>query len=258
MLPSQSVSIDDSNNVLQIEKKVPLLIVNGNHNALGIDTEIQSIIINGTYNTLTFSPLSSINTIAIYGSNNTCKTIKGSAITIEGNSNSITTSVDFTSVSNNGTNNSISRAEPTFTHTISIGGNQPTHSITTQSINVHRYTSQSTNSFSIVHNTQSHNSLNISFSSNTVNNISTQAVNLSSGNTLSQNIVSLNFPPHVANIPSETIYGKDETIDCSICLDKIKNGDKIRALACNHCFHTVCIDKWISESTTCPLCKAYL
>lgn len=40
---------------------------------------------------------------------------------------------------------------------------------------------------------------------------------------------------------------------CSICLLKLKKNEK--SLNCNHMFHTKCIDEWISNNNTCPLCR---
>ena len=48
----------------------------------------------------------------------------------------------------------------------------------------------------------------------------------------------------------------DETMECSICLDPIKNNaSKIEG--CNHMFHTKCLKKHIkmNKSATCPLCR---
>jgi hypothetical protein len=43
---------------------------------------------------------------------------------------------------------------------------------------------------------------------------------------------------------------------CSVCLDDIKSGDKLRKLPCGHSFHLPCIDAWLTErQSTCPLCK---
>ena len=43
--------------------------------------------------------------------------------------------------------------------------------------------------------------------------------------------------------------------ECSICLDVINRGQKV--LKCNptHCFHSKCIDKWLSKSDQCPICR---
>ena len=34
---------------------------------------------------------------------------------------------------------------------------------------------------------------------------------------------------------------------CNICLSKIKSGESIRKLECNHNFHSECLDKWLLE-----------
>lgn len=53
-------------------------------------------------------------------------------------------------------------------------------------------------------------------------------------------------------------FMEDEKIseDCSICLRKFNDNDLVKKFACQrHMFHSRCIDAWISEHTTCPLCK---
>jgi hypothetical protein len=42
---------------------------------------------------------------------------------------------------------------------------------------------------------------------------------------------------------------------CRVCMEDFKNDDLLRTLPCLHFFHKVCIDKWLSQSTTCPICK---
>jgi hypothetical protein len=42
-------------------------------------------------------------------------------------------------------------------------------------------------------------------------------------------------------------------ITCSICLLELKKNDK--TLDCQHIFHKKCIDEWISNNNTCPLCR---
>lgn len=43
---------------------------------------------------------------------------------------------------------------------------------------------------------------------------------------------------------------------CVVCLEAFKIGDEVRKLPCNHEYHTMCIDPWLtSKSCECPLCK---
>lgn len=43
--------------------------------------------------------------------------------------------------------------------------------------------------------------------------------------------------------------------DCPICLETFRGGESLRRLACKHCYHKGCIDKWLRNKATCPICK---
>lgn len=47
--------------------------------------------------------------------------------------------------------------------------------------------------------------------------------------------------------------GSDEAEECPICLDPLRQG--ISTLTCFHRFHAECIDHWLGENTTCPMCR---
>jgi hypothetical protein len=47
----------------------------------------------------------------------------------------------------------------------------------------------------------------------------------------------------------------NESCSCSICLSNFDDGDTIKMLPCFHQFHSPCIDRWLTRSTTCPVCK---
>ncbi|XP_051018833.1 E3 ubiquitin-protein ligase RNF6 [Acomys russatus] len=42
---------------------------------------------------------------------------------------------------------------------------------------------------------------------------------------------------------------------CSVCISGYVAGNKLRQLPCLHEFHIHCIDRWLSENCTCPVCR---
>ncbi|XP_076617786.1 E3 ubiquitin-protein ligase RNF6 [Chaetodon auriga] len=42
---------------------------------------------------------------------------------------------------------------------------------------------------------------------------------------------------------------------CSVCINDYAQGNKLRRLPCSHEFHIHCIDRWLSENNTCPICR---
>ncbi|XP_059644918.1 putative RING-H2 finger protein ATL12 [Cornus florida] len=66
---------------------------------------------------------------------------------------------------------------------------------------------------------------------------------------------------HVPKITGEELgvrryEGKDEGVECAVCLCKIEEGDEIRELRCEHLFHRVCLDRWVGyRHITCPMCR---
>lgn len=44
--------------------------------------------------------------------------------------------------------------------------------------------------------------------------------------------------------------------DCIICYHPFDLSEKIKTLVCHHFFHEVCIDRWLEDHVTCPLCRA--
>ncbi|KAJ1689553.1 hypothetical protein LUZ63_013708 [Rhynchospora breviuscula] len=53
---------------------------------------------------------------------------------------------------------------------------------------------------------------------------------------------------------SPTRHDSDNNSVCSICLEEFQNTQTVRTLSCSHFFHASCIDKWLGQKGTCPLC----
>lgn len=62
-------------------------------------------------------------------------------------------------------------------------------------------------------------------------------------------------PEAVKQLPVNRCESSASEIMCTICLDNIKKGKRIKTLPCFHQFHVRCIDKWLENSYFCPVCK---
>merc|ERR1719189_963053 len=64
----------------------------------------------------------------------------------------------------------------------------------------------------------------------------------------------------IESFPESTVK-RGATVDrCSICLEDMGPGSKIRTLPCLHLFHRRCIDKWLKQpgQLRCPVCQSSL
>ncbi|XP_065577949.1 E3 ubiquitin-protein ligase goliath-like isoform X2 [Artemia franciscana] len=63
----------------------------------------------------------------------------------------------------------------------------------------------------------------------------------------------------LSKVPTKMIKGGDvetgEVECCAICIEPFKNNETIRHLPCKHDYHKECIDPWLLEHRTCPMCK---
>ncbi|XP_021928938.1 protein goliath isoform X2 [Zootermopsis nevadensis] len=64
----------------------------------------------------------------------------------------------------------------------------------------------------------------------------------------------------LSKIPTKNIKSEDKEIQgdgecCAVCIEPYKISDVLRILPCRHEFHKFCIDPWLLEHRTCPMCK---
>ncbi|XP_010543059.1 PREDICTED: RING-H2 finger protein ATL39-like [Tarenaya hassleriana] len=49
------------------------------------------------------------------------------------------------------------------------------------------------------------------------------------------------------------------TTSCTICLDEFEDEDRVDTpFHCKHVFHRDCIDLWIGNSFSCPICRSFV
>ncbi|CAA0386588.1 unnamed protein product [Arabidopsis thaliana] len=54
---------------------------------------------------------------------------------------------------------------------------------------------------------------------------------------------------------NESKKGTEDELTCSVCLEQVTVGEIVRTLPCLHQFHAGCIDPWLRQQGTCPVCK---
>ncbi|GMT19224.1 hypothetical protein PFISCL1PPCAC_10521, partial [Pristionchus fissidentatus] len=59
----------------------------------------------------------------------------------------------------------------------------------------------------------------------------------------------------LTRMPTKSIKAGDAEGDCAICIDPYMVGDIVRILPCKHLYHKTCIDPWLLDHRTCPMCK---
>ncbi|KAM4749660.1 E3 ubiquitin-protein ligase RNF130 isoform 2-T2 [Rhinophrynus dorsalis] len=64
----------------------------------------------------------------------------------------------------------------------------------------------------------------------------------------------------ISKLTTRTVKKGDKETDpdfdhCAVCIESYKQNDIVRVLPCKHVFHKVCVDPWLSEHCTCPMCK---
>ncbi|PIN22460.1 hypothetical protein CDL12_04826 [Handroanthus impetiginosus] len=72
-------------------------------------------------------------------------------------------------------------------------------------------------------------------------------------------LATINNMPIVLYKNSSAAAGKFTEAECCICLGIFGEKEKVKLLPqCSHCFHSECVDKWLTAQSSCPLCRAPL
>ncbi|XP_059529046.1 E3 ubiquitin-protein ligase RLIM-like [Myotis daubentonii] len=59
----------------------------------------------------------------------------------------------------------------------------------------------------------------------------------------------------IDNLAIRPFSENDTSKVCIICITEYTEGNKLRILPCSHEYHVHCIDRWLSDNSTCPICR---
>ncbi|XP_029917939.1 E3 ubiquitin-protein ligase RNF130 [Myripristis murdjan] len=64
----------------------------------------------------------------------------------------------------------------------------------------------------------------------------------------------------IGKLTTRTVKKGDKETDpdfnhCAVCIEGYQLNDVVRILPCKHVFHKMCVDPWLNEHCTCPMCK---
>ncbi|XP_057706709.1 E3 ubiquitin-protein ligase RNF130 [Corythoichthys intestinalis] len=64
----------------------------------------------------------------------------------------------------------------------------------------------------------------------------------------------------IGKLGTRTVKKGDKETDpdfnhCAVCIEAYQLNDVVRVLPCKHVFHRACVDPWLNEHCTCPMCK---
>ena len=77
-------------------------------------------------------------------------------------------------------------------------------------------------------------------------------------NTFEDFIESLNdrYPLRCKGLENnDDVNDRIESDVCNICLESLNYDQLYRTIGCEHTFHPHCIDRWLFQSLTCPICR---
>ena len=65
---------------------------------------------------------------------------------------------------------------------------------------------------------------------------------------------------NIAGIPTVSLTGdqREKNSSCSVCWEDFTEGEEVKQLECEHCFHGPCIVPWLELHGTCPVCRKEL
>lgn len=57
-------------------------------------------------------------------------------------------------------------------------------------------------------------------------------------------------------VTEEMLDENTKQAECAICMDNVSVGEEVTSLPCRHWFHHPCVEAWLKEHDTCPVCRS--
>jgi len=61
--------------------------------------------------------------------------------------------------------------------------------------------------------------------------------------------------PYVPVANSSDASSENKMAQCTVCMSEFEKDQELRLLPCLHSYHKDCIDPWLYEHGTCPVCN---
>ncbi|KXJ83104.1 hypothetical protein RP20_CCG008562 [Aedes albopictus] len=60
---------------------------------------------------------------------------------------------------------------------------------------------------------------------------------------------------YCAAVPDASAPCATESPECPICFGNMLTNDDTKSLSCSHQFHSQCIEQWLENNSSCPVCR---
>lgn len=270
MHSSSNIKISNHNSKLKISQPTSVIQIESHNNLLNINSIVEYLVINGHNSTIIGNANGQVKIMKINGHNNHVKSLKIQKLKVNGHNNKIVNLGSQCDLEINGINNKVNSESEVFQNNFSTGNEQSGTSINLgENISININSDNLNNVFGIFDNinqiTNAFANINIDNSPGSQssdeedrsreNSSQEEEDQREEGDEEAEEItieeLLERYPPSKFKVK-----GKSDVI-CSICLDKVKNGDYIRTLKCMHSYHKNCFDNFLisAHDPRCPICR---
>ena len=272
MKSSSNIKITNHNSKLKINQPTSIIQIESHNNVLHINSSVEYLVINGHNSTIIGNQNGQVKAMKVHGHNNKIISLKIHKLKVNGHNNKIVILGNECDCEINGINNKVSsQSEMDENYNCNTNEQSGTSINFCENISININSDNFSNVFGIFDNL---NQISNAFTNINIDNSpgsqSSDEENKSMDNSSQEEDQREEGDEEAEEITIEELLerypaslfkvkGKSE-VTCSICLDKIKNGEFIRTLRCMHSYHKNCFDNFLTSAhdPRCPMCRESL